>query len=362
MKPRLREGVKEFSTQGLMLHGVYGRSVEEFITIAKMKYGDYYSYKSVVYSYAKSPVEIICKKHGPFSRTPYEFLKGLDCPHCRKEDFFRAGPVKRKKGTGLVHCRWDKERFLAAAREMHGDKYDYSKVGDITSQNQKITIVCPRHGEFAQRVAVHLKGSGCLPCGNEKKSRDHTMPFSEFLRRARKVHGDKYQYVESSYTFFSKPITIICPVHGEFKQTGQKHAWTGHGCPQCGKLSNISHRTKPFADFVKKARKIHGDKYRYVESTYIKNHANLTIICPIHGEFRQTGNSHLGGHGCVKCGYEVVGKKNSILRKQYFAARKNQTPPDGGKNGRPGEDKTRPPRPAAAVSGKKKPPLPAPSG
>ena len=50
--------------------------------------------------------------------------------------------------------------------------------------------------------------------------------------------------------------------------------------------------------FIEEARKVHGDKYDYSKVDYVDAHTPITIICPNHGEFEQTPNSHLSGHGC----------------------------------------------------------------
>lgn len=41
----------------------------------------------------------------------------------------------------------------------------------------------------------------------------------EFIQRARKVHGNKYDYSKSKYVNSKTKTTIICPIHGEFQQT-----------------------------------------------------------------------------------------------------------------------------------------------
>ena len=43
-----------------------------------------------------------------------------------------------------------KEQFIAEAKNVHGDKYDYSKVVYIDA-NTKVTIICPIHGMFFQK-------------------------------------------------------------------------------------------------------------------------------------------------------------------------------------------------------------------
>ena len=54
-------------------------------------------------------------------------------------------------------------------------------------------------------------------------------------------------------------------------------------------------------EFIKRANEKHGDKYNYSKVDYVNNQAKVCIICPEHGEFWQTPNSHLNGVGCPKC-------------------------------------------------------------
>jgi len=42
------------------------------------------------------------------------------------------------------------------------------------------------------------------------------MTTEEFIKKAKKVHGDKYDYSKSVYTEYNNKITIICPIHGEY--------------------------------------------------------------------------------------------------------------------------------------------------
>jgi very-short-patch-repair endonuclease len=66
-------------------------------------------------------------------------------------------------------------------------------------------------------------------------------------------------------------------------------------------------------DFIEKAKSIHGDKYDYSKSIYTSSINLITIICPIHGEFNQTAQSHYGKkYGCQKCGLNKENKENFI--------------------------------------------------
>ena len=65
-------------------------------------------------------------------------------------------------------------------------------------------------------------------------------------------------------------------------------------------------------EFVKKAREVHGDKYTYDEFEYVNAIAKSNIICPKHGTFSQSANTHLRGHGCPKCSKESVSKVGKL--------------------------------------------------
>lgn len=48
------------------------------------------------------------------------------------------------------------EEFIAKARQIHGNKYDYSKV-EYEKNDIQVCIICPIHGEFWQTPKNHLK-------------------------------------------------------------------------------------------------------------------------------------------------------------------------------------------------------------
>ena len=60
------------------------------------------------------------------------------------------------------------------------------------------------------------------------------------------------------------------------------------------------------SEFVNKANIVHNFKYDYSKVDYKNNYTNITIICPIHGEFIQRPSMHLRGCGCKKCAYEKL--------------------------------------------------------
>lgn len=107
------------------------------------------------------------------------------------------------------------DEFIAKAKLIHGDKYDYSKVnynGSLT----KVCIICPKHGEFWQTPNAHTQGQGCSKCGLQNSRERQASRKEEFITKARKKHGDKYDYSKVDYVNALTKVCIICPNHGEF--------------------------------------------------------------------------------------------------------------------------------------------------
>lgn len=121
----------------------------------------------------------------------------------------------------------------------------------------------------------------------------------EFIRRAKSVHGDKYDYSLIDYKASNKEVDIICPIHGVFRK--QPSAFLRYGCKHCSKFAR---RTKEV--FIEIAEKIHGKgTYDYSKVVYTGNKNKVIIICPIHGEFSQRPNNHIlikQPQGCPECG------------------------------------------------------------
>lgn len=58
------------------------------------------------------------------------------------------------------------------------------------------------------------------------------------------------------------------------------------------------------AEFISKARLVHGDKYNYSKVEYVDTHTKVSVICPIHGSFLTIPCDHLHKHGCPHCARE----------------------------------------------------------
>lgn len=189
-------------------------TTEEFIKRAKNIHGNKYDYSKVEYHSAHKKVCIICPEHGEFWQTPQSHLRGHGCGKC--------------SGKFL-----DKAFFIEKSIQKHGDKYDYSKVENFNKNTDKVSIICPIHGIFKQRVCEHLEGCGCPQCGKQNRADKRRSSPDEIINSFIKVHGDCYDYsmIPEYYINFSTKVPIICKRHGIFWQTPSNHLQCG--CPNC---------------------------------------------------------------------------------------------------------------------------------
>lgn len=208
------------------------------------------------------------------------------------------------------------ENFIEESKGIHGNEYDYSKV-KYKNAHSKVCIICPKHGEFWQRPYSHLNGCGCPMCKAEKTSKRQTLSNEEFIEKARRVHGNKYDYSKVEYVHGRIKICIICPEHGEFWQRPNDHL-DGHGCQKCARVMRTNKRRLTTEQFITKAKEVHGDKYDYSKVEYINNHSKVCIICPKHGEFWQEPVNHLNGAKCHKCAHESAKLKLKKTNEQFI--------------------------------------------
>ena len=130
------------------------KTTEQFVKEAMQVHGDKYDYSEVEYVNTHVPVKIRCLQCGAFFyQEPSSHLAGHGCPKCNKKQ------THRKLGLN---------NFITKAREVHGDKYDYSRA-IYKDMRSKIEIICPVHGSYFQLAQSHLLGHGCLLCKSDKQ-------------------------------------------------------------------------------------------------------------------------------------------------------------------------------------------------
>jgi hypothetical protein len=136
-------------------------TTEEYIIKAQEIHNNTYDYSKLIYTQAIKKVDIICKEHGLFEQRACNHLLGAGCPKCMN--------LKSQ------------EDFITQANQIHNNLYDYSKT-EYKHSEQKIIIICDKHGEFEQQANSHLNGYGCPKCSYEKTISNSEKEIGEFIQ------------------------------------------------------------------------------------------------------------------------------------------------------------------------------------
>ncbi len=302
-------------------------TTDEFIRRSIVAHGNRYDYSFVDYKAATKKVVIVCTKHGPFYQLPPSHLKGSGCIKCanveqltteefikraqeihgNKYDYsqveyekasikvsirciehnyiFEQTPTGHLGGAGCHICGGSMplttEMFIRRVREVHGDKYDYSKTAYI-SNKVPVAIICFTHGLFQQMPSAHLKGHGCAKCANVGR-----LTTEEFVTRARRVHGDKYDYSQVNYEYSIVRVTIKCVKHNKsFQQTPNAHLY-GRGCPLCS-FNSISKAQNNWLEFIESYYGISTEREYLITNTKWRAdgyHKDSNTVFEFHGDF-----------------------------------------------------------------------------
>ena len=201
------------------------------------------------------------------------------------------------------------------ATAVHNSRYTYDEWTVGSPVHSKISITCPNHGVFQQRLNSHLQGRGCPECG--KAAKINTPGLQETQQRAAAIHDNKYDYsLWKNTTTLHDKVTIICPIHGNFSTTVSSHIHSKTGCPECGRLR----RTKGAEYFIDKAITIHNNKYDYSKIPPTASRMDtVTIVCPDHGEYQQVLINHSQGAGCRICAGREIDPETEL----WLAAKHN---------------------------------------
>lgn len=108
------------------------------------------NYSLVDFKNVRTKIKIICPKHGIFEQFPDTHMNGQGCYKC---------------GVNKI----DRDYFISKCSKIHNNKYDYSLIGEIKNDKEKVNIICPIHGIFKQRVSQHLIGQKCRRCFNSEQ-------------------------------------------------------------------------------------------------------------------------------------------------------------------------------------------------
>lgn len=150
--------------------------------------------------------EIVCRIHGSFYRTIKQIKSGNLCNSC--DD--------RSVNSTLL--------FIERSKSIHFNKYNYSRT-HYTNSRTKLTIECNSHGAYTLYPIQHFRGQGCKLCNTFELGQ-------HFIKIAKIIHNDVYDYSKVVYINNKQPVDIICKSHGIFKQRPDNHL-NLNGCPIC---------------------------------------------------------------------------------------------------------------------------------
>lgn len=144
--------------------------------------------------------------------------------------------------------------------------------------------------------------------------------LNSLIACSHELYGDKYTFDEDLIPMSSFRTDIYCHEHGKFVRVLSEFL-DGKECPHCMKNRpsvNELRNQDAAAAFIDKANEVHGNKYDYSKTVYVKSKEKVCITCSEHGDFWQTPSHHLSGKGCPLCG----GTKKRTLQSFIEDARK----------------------------------------
>ena len=248
---------------------LHTNKTELFISKANNIHKDRYDYSKVNYVNAKTKVTIICKEHGDFQQTPSNHLCNYNCQKCAN------------------NLKLNTTMFIEKAKQIHGDKYNYTKVNYVNADTQ-IIIICRENGEFNQIPDFHInRKCGCPKCSNNIK-----LNLLEFIEKSNKIHSNKYDYSKVEYINNRNQIIIICKKHGEFTQIPFVHL-SKHGCPSCINKTEYKfyNKLKELYPTIKRQFKVKWCKNKsYLPYDFVIEEINIIIELDGDQHFTQVSN------------------------------------------------------------------------
>lgn len=200
--------------------------------------------------------------------------------------------------------RWTYELFLQRAKEIHGDRYDYSGLRreDMKGKETRFMIRCRSCShEWSCTIHQHINGkTGCPSCAGCVK-----WTLQRFIDRAHAIHGNRYYYGEITEFHIqnkSSKVPLVCRICAyRWSPTIQNHIHRKSGCPNCvGKARWTMER------FLDQARSTHGARYDYsmiAEDQINGYESKVNIRCTVCGYvwLISIGNHVRGVTGCPNC-------------------------------------------------------------
>lgn len=187
------------------------------------------------------------------------------------------------------------------------------------------TVLCEvekRHGKRYFEIK-------CYICSDIKERNHHNFSSCTkcngytFIEKAKKIHGNKYNYDLVDYQKNDIKVKILCNrCNNVFLQTPNNHS-NGNGCSICSYQLLADKQRLSLEEFIFKARSVHENKYNYDLVNYQKNYIKVKILCNICDEiFEQRPGCHLNGKGCPNCGQESRVFKRTMKINEFISKAK----------------------------------------
>lgn len=252
-------------------------------------YGNRYDTSLVDYKDREKHITLICPEHGLFTIRPRTLFNGEKgkAPHGCWKCSGLPDPSENHPLTA--------KEFYRRVEIIYRNKSITFKRKRNVSMKTKITAICAKHGGITHTAEWWLNRKGCEYCNGKFFPGD-------WMKNAKAVHGDKYEYVGEAPKKYNSFIHYICHTHGLQKQRYDIHVQQGCGCAYCtGHLPRSIEIRKE--NFLKKAHKKYGDLFTYNMDEYKNNDTPISITCRIHKyTFKTTPDTHTRKNGsCPVC-------------------------------------------------------------
>jgi len=193
------------------------------------------------------------------------------------------------------------EEFVKEATQIHNGKYTYEKAVYI-NRRSPIEITCSTHGSFWQNAGHHGDGHGCPKCKKDHIKKLQTKSYSWFIEKLQKLRSHKNVTLdEDKFKGMTTHAEFECAVHGTFIAAPGRVLTNKKGCPKCGTASVVRSIKTDYSELVAFLTKVHENKYDYSKLQHLQVKKKQTIVCPIHGDFKQSLAAHKRGSGCPSC-------------------------------------------------------------